>query len=112
MKKRRLPFIITTFVAFTLTACDFLNPKKNDNNPSSGGSNNPSSDEGQPSEKYHIADPDTSFVQRNSKEEVTYDDLFNLNNKVEITIDVDNSEMQKINDDNVYGGDLDRKSVV
>ena len=107
MKKRILPFIISTFVTLTLTACDFLNPKKNDNNPSGGGSNNPSGDEGQPSEKYHIADPDTSFVQRNSKEEATYDDLFNLNNKVEITIDVDNSEMQKINDDNVYGGDYD-----
>ena len=36
-----------------------------------------------------------------------YEDLFNLNNKVEITIDVDLSEMQKIQDDNVYGGDYD-----
>ena len=38
---------------------------------------------------------------------VTFDDLFNLNNRVEIRIDVDKSEMQKINDDNVYGGDFD-----
>ena len=40
-------------------------------------------------------------------DEVTYEDLFNLNNKVEITIDVDKAEMQKINDDNVYAGQFD-----
>ena len=60
-----------------------------------------------PSKIYKIDEPSFSFVQSNNIEEVTFDDLFNLNNKVEISIDVDKSEMQKINDDNVYGGDFD-----
>ena len=53
---------------------------------------------------YKINDPDFSATQRASQDEVTYEDLFNLNNKVEIIIDVDREEMQKINDDNVYTG--------
>ena len=55
---------------------------------------------------FKVENPDFSFVQRNTIEEVTFDDLFNLNNKIEITIDVTREEMQKINDDNIYGGDF------
>lgn len=61
-----------------------------------------------PEEKsvFKVENPDFSFVQRSTIEEVTFDDLFNLNNKIEITIDVTREEMQKINDDNIYGGDF------
>ena len=77
---------------------------------SEGGGQKPGGEETPPTtdpDKYKIDAPDFSFAQRNSIEEVTFDDLFNLHNKVEITIDVDRSEMEKINDDNVYGGDFD-----
>lgn len=55
---------------------------------------------------FKVENPDFSFVQRKTIEEVTFDDLFNINNKIEITIDVTREEMQKINDDNIYGGDF------
>lgn len=103
MRKRKLSLLVSFLMVAALSGC-FSKGNENNNNNNSGGDNGNS---GTPSEKFHIADPDTTFVQRNSKEEVIYDDLFNLNNKVEITIDVDKSEMQKINDDNVYGGDFD-----
>ena len=53
---------------------------------------------------YQVKDPEYGFIQRTSKEEVTYEDLFNLHNKVEIQIDVDREELQKINDETNYGG--------
>ena len=94
----------------------FLNNNKTENNSENPGENtneNTNNDNEQednpsvsPTTKYKIKEPDFSHATRNNIEEVTFDDLFNLNNRVEIIIDVDKSEMQKINDDNVYGGDF------
>ena len=103
MRKSKFSLLVSLLAIASLTGCNWSRGGDNGGNNNNGDNGNG----GTPSEKFHIADPDTSFVQRNSKEEVVYDDLFNLNNKVEITIDVDKSEMKKINDDNVYGGDFD-----
>ena len=89
-----------------LVGCSFL-----DNNGGKNKEGEPSGEGQQGGDKdtfsYKITDPDFSFTQRQNIEDVTYEDLFNLNNKVEIQIKVDKSEMQKINEDNVYGGDFD-----
>lgn len=50
-----------------------------------------------------IKAPDYSYKVRNSKEEFIYEDLFNINNKVDIEIDVDKSELDKIQEDNNRG---------
>lgn len=118
MKNKIFSLLVSAFLLPLLVGCNFApqsNNNKGNTDDSSGdksdgssGSDDSGGQSDQPSsDVFKIKDPDTSFVQRNSKEEVTYEDLFNLNNKVEITIDVDKSEMQKINDDNVYGGDFD-----
>ena len=107
MRKHSFSILFTLFIVPVLAGCSLFNgwgSNKNNNNNDSGDNNNTNIT---PSATFKINDPNYSFVQRNSKEEVTFDDLFNLNNRVEITIDVDKSEMQKINDDNVYGGDFD-----
>ena len=59
-------------------------------------------------EKGKLLSPNYGFEIRNSKEEFTYHDLFNLNNKVEVTIKADKEELQKIEDDKQYG----RKSEI
>ena len=100
MRKRTYPLMFSLFMIPLLVGCNFVNASNNSN------TNNDTSSF-TPSMTYTINDPDYSFTQRNSIDEVTFDDLFNLNNRVEIIIDVNKEEMQKINDDNVYGGDFD-----
>lgn len=101
MNIKKIPVLISMILIPFLAGCNApQGDKPIDDKKDSGG-------EDTPTVSYKINDPDFSFVQRNNIEEVTYDDLFNLNNKVKIVIDVDKSEMQKINDDNVYGGDFD-----
>ena len=104
MKKHALPYLLCLLTIPLMTGCMNFNKTDNTNNNTNNNDNNNS---GTPAPTFKIENPDFSFVQRNSIDEVTYEDLFNLNNKVEITIDVDKSEMQKINDDNVYAGDFD-----
>ena len=87
--------LVLPFLAIgMLSGCDLI---KIDNG--GGGNNNKAA--------YAIADPDFSERQIADKESVTYEDLFNLHNKVSISVEVDREEMQKINDDNVYSGDFD-----
>ena len=122
MSRRPLITILSLLFVPSLAGCDLLaNLSSNVSHEevpsdgsgsegSEGGGQKPGQEETPPttdSYNYKISAPDFSFAQRNSIEEVTFDDLFNLHNKVEITIDVDRSEMQKISDDNVYGGDFD-----
>ena len=104
MKKHRLFTCLSLLLIPGLIGCD--TPTSNE--PAKEGESDPGSgvDPATPESKFEIKNPDFRFTQRNSIEEVTFDDLFNLNNKVEITIDVTREEMQKINDDNIYGGDF------
>lgn len=116
MSKRKLITFLSLLFIPSLAGCDVLEeiiPSESDQN-SNGDSSQKEGEEGgkgdntpEPeSSSYKIKAPDFSFKQRNNIEEVTFDDLFDLHNKVEITIDVDKSEMQKINDDNIYGNDF------
>ena len=106
MRKHKLSLLMSILLIPILTGCSFT-----DNNGGKNQEGEPSGEGQQGGDKdtfsYKITDPDFSFTQRQNIEDVTYEDLFNLNNKVEIQIKVDKSEMQKINDDNVYGGDFD-----
>lgn len=101
MKNRRLSLLVFLLVIPMLTGCASIL-----NNGGTKKDDAPDSDNTNPTTQfdYKINDPDFSATQRASQDEVTYEDLFNLNNKVEIIIDVDREEMQKINDDNVYTG--------
>ena len=105
MKKTKFILLASVLLLPLATGCSLfkINTDSNSEKGSTSGQSQPSgggTSETQPSFNYQLAEPNTSFVQRQTKEEVTSDDLFNLNNKVEITIDVDRAEMQKINDDN------------
>ena len=92
--KRVTKLLLPLIAVGVLSACDFFNVL-------------PSSGEGDEGKKYEIADPDLTERIIPNKESVTYEDLFDLHNRVEITIDVDREEMQKINDDNIYAGQFD-----
>ena len=54
-------------------------------------------------EESPIKDPDYSYKDIAKKEDVTLDDLFNLHNRVEIMVDVDREELEKIQEDNYRG---------
>ena len=54
-------------------------------------------------ETFKISNPDYDCAKRKSKDEFTYKDLFNLSNKVSISINVDIEELRKIYNDNNYG---------
>ena len=99
MKKHVFPFLTAILLMPFMTGCSFTQEENKEENKDNGSNT--------PVVTYKINDPDYSFAQRANQDEVTFEDLFNLNNKVEIVIEVDRSEMQKINDDNVYGGDFD-----
>ena len=117
MSKFKPTLLLSLLTLPALVGCDLLNEVPTNNKPSEEqqpqgeGEIDPGTDPGADPEKvkdiFKIKAPEFGFTQRNSIEEVTFDDLFNLNNKVEITLDVDREEMQKISDDNVYGGDFD-----
>ena len=89
MRKHKLSLILSLLMIPAIAGCSLINGGKNN-----GGKDGGSGDGGNtpiPSSIYKIDDPNYSFVQRNSKDEVTFNDLFSLYNKVEITIDVDKS---------------------
>lgn len=104
LKKAPLLFLLIPL----LTCCNIIpinNGSDTDSGSGDGGDNNPPIIN--PTGDYSILEPNYDQPIRTSKSEVTYEDLFNLNNKVDIRIDVDKSELQKIHNDNVYGGDFD-----
>lgn len=117
MSKFKPTLLLSLLTLPALVGCDLLNALPTNNKPTEeqqpqeGGGNDAGTDPGTDPETvkdlFKIKSPEFGFTQRNTIEEVTFHDLFNLNNKVEITLDVDREEMQKINDDNVYGGDFD-----
>ncbi|MBO4540813.1 MAG: hypothetical protein J5736_02440, partial [Bacilli bacterium] len=110
MKKNLLSFPLLFLAIALLSSCSLPPAKQtfSSEGVSSDSANHltdPSSESTQiESAPSKITDPDFSCPKRNSKEEVIYKDLFNLNNKVEIQIDVDREELQKINDETEYGG--------
>ena len=107
MYKKHLSLLFSLLMVPVLAGCTFISSYSNNPTESINNSNSSGASTLSPSMDFKINEPNFSFIQRNDKSEVTYDDLFNLHNKVEIFIDVDRSEMQKINNDNVYGGDFD-----
>ena len=57
----------------------------------------------EPIKKGTLYEPYYGYEIRATKEEVTYKDLFNLNNKVEVLIEADKEELDKIENDKRYG---------
>lgn len=105
MKKKIYPLFIS-LASLLIVGCSL--PKISfDRDPSSSDPSDPTTPGGNeepPIEKeYSIKAPDFSYEKRNSIEEVTYFDLFNLHNKVSIEIDVDKEELDKIQEDNRIG---------
>ena len=101
MKKTRIFLLLLSSVM--ISSCTLVQHN------SSGGSsnNNETNTEGQTSDnsiqKGTILAPDYSYQVRKKKEDITIDDLFNLHNKVEILINVDKEELDKIQEDNNRG---------
>ncbi len=116
MKKRMLPWLLT-LSPLILASCSISmitpdNSKGGNSDDSSGGpatSSDGSSNSGgantsensQPS--HQIAAPNFAPAIRASKDDVIFDDLFNLNNRLSVTIDVDKEELDKIAEDNYRG---------
>ena len=116
MKKRMLPWLLT-LSPLILASCSISiitpdNSKGGNSDDSSGGpatSSDGSSNSGgantsensQPS--HQIAAPNFAPAIRASKDDVIFDDLFNLNNRLSVTIDVDKEELDKIAEDNDRG---------
>ena len=101
MKKTRIFLLLLSSVM--ISSCTLVQHN------SSGGSsnNNETNTEGQVDDnsiqKGTILAPDYSYQVRKKKEDITIDDLFNLHNKVEILINVDKEELDKIQEDNNRG---------
>ena len=123
MKFKKVLLILTS--ALLLSGCDFLEPLMSQNhsevsnNVSSGSSSNgkvsintnkpidstseiTNDDSIYEKDAYkaiHLKSPDFSTRKINSKEEVAFEDLFNLGNKVSIEINVSDKELQKLQND-------------
>ena len=91
MKKAFLSLL--SIISISLSACVFSS--KNNDIPV-----NPDDDV---NTELKIADPNFSSLIRNKKSEVVYTDLFNLNNKVSIDIQIDREELNLIQEDNYRG---------
>lgn len=98
--------LMPLFMVSLLNACSVL-PNQSTTTDSNSNTDPTSTSDGYIAKEYTIANPSFDSRVIPDKESVTFDDLFNLHNKVEIVIDVDREEMQKINDDNVYTGQFD-----
>ena len=95
MKKSK--YIFVSLLTLCLTGCIFFNNIKPVD------PDDPDNPDDPPVVEPLILDPDFSPVIRNNKSEVTYNDLFNLNNKVSIDIDIARSELELIQEDNNKG---------
>lgn len=102
-----LPLLISS--ALLLCGCDLfeINNSTSNSNESSSiseGSSSSSEEDVPPSGyQYSIAKPNLKEVIRSSKDEVTYEDLFNIHNKISIELSVSREEMEKIAEDNQLG---------
>ena len=86
MKKLITPLII---VLLSTSCSSFFDTGKTDDDPVV--------------EEKAIRDPNFSQIIRKNKSEVVYQDLFNLNNKISVSVDIDKSELDKIKEDNDRG---------
>lgn len=88
---KKISILLSLLITTLATSCgNGLNPNPNPPEPP------------EPESPYHIVDPSFACPIRGSQSEVTYTDLFNLGNKVSISIDITLEELQKIYNDNDY----------
>ena len=107
MKMKHLWLSLLFISPLLLGGCDLFtpnNPSNSNNTDSSEESSQGSSSSGEdvPSQNT-IANPVLKEVIRANKDEVTYEDLFNIYNKISIEITVSRQEMEKIAEDNQMG---------
>ena len=100
-------FLTLISACFLLAGCGIsdVDPSSS-SNPSSPGDNDPATiiepDNGA---KWAINNPNASSCPiRTSKDDVVYSDLFNLHNKVNISINMSNTELAKLEEDRSHGG--------
>ena len=100
MKNIKLLLLSAGLVLPLISGCKIFKPSSNSGNQSN---NSQTSSEGSSTtEVFRISNPNYDCPIRANKDEVQASDLFNLKNKVSIEIDIDRSELQKIEDDNDY----------
>ncbi len=116
MKKRLLPWLLTLF-PLVLASCNISVIEPDSKTPSSSGSDSAatsspdgsSTSQGDVSqsgqEERDIALPDFSAPApiRASKDDVIFEDLFDLHNHLSVSIDIDKEELEKIQEDNERG---------
>lgn len=115
MKTRSI--LAPLFAVALLTACSISLPGKSSSSVSSSSTSTTSVTESSTTEPssstassssaeefaYHIAEPNLSKKTYSSAQDLTYLDLFDLNNKISIDIDIDKEELEKIAEDNNIG---------
>lgn len=98
---KRLSFISLLLISISLSGCTLNFPKGD--KPEGGEETPPPEEKEDIAEKGKLFDPYFDYEIRSKKEDVVYTDLFNLNNKVDVLIEADQEEMQKIEDDKQFG---------
>ncbi len=102
MKMKHFWFSLLLVSPLLLGGCDLFQPKNGSNGGDDESTDSGSSGEDDPN-KNLIANPNLKAVIRTNKDEVTYEDLFNIYNKVSIELTVTREEMEKIAEDNQQG---------
>ena len=102
MKRMKLLLLSTGMILPLLSGCNLF--KFNNQSEKGGTSQNSGTSQGggSPKEIFKIEDPKYDCPVRASKDDVVASDLFNLKNKVSISIDIDRSELQKLEEDMDY----------
>ncbi len=113
MKTKHFWLSLLLISPLLLSGCDVFSASSVFNNQSgntlSGSSNK---DAPQSGYLYSITKPNLKEVIRNNQNEVTYEDLFNIHNKIDIEISVSREEMEKIAQDNELGDKPDMYRLV
>lgn len=99
--KRKLLTLISA--CFLLAGCGISNIEPS--SPSNSSNNVDNEEEPSNDPKWAIKNPDaTSCPIRAEKKDVVYTDLFNLHNRVSISVNVSNTELSKLEEDRSHGG--------
>lgn len=104
---KKIGFLFIILMIFSLVSCSLIpNNKPNSSNEdekTNNNGNNPTENNEPENLNLKLSDPNFNYKTINSIDEVTMNDLFDLHNQVNIEIDIDKSELQKIQDDNNIG---------
>ena len=104
MKRMKLLLLSAGMILPLLSGCNLFKFNNQSESEKGGTSQNSGTSQGEGTQKeiFKIENPKYDCPVRASKDDVVASDLFNLKNKVSISIDIDRSELQKLEEDMDY----------